>query len=149
MALKVQRTTLVVRSLDLSLTFYKDVLGFTHEFTKDLSPTSYSYEVFGLSADTPLRFATLSTPDQPRTLGLIEWNDASFEPPRAPRTVALVVAVDDFDATVARAQAARFTLFREDRLVTHDGRVGREQAVLDPDGHLILLYTITSAAAPA
>ena len=38
------------------------------------------------------------------------------------------------------------TVFEEEKLVTQDGRRGREVGFLDPDGHLVVAYLIETAA---
>jgi len=48
----------------------------------------------------------------------------------------------DLDGGAARAKAAGLTVFEEGRLVTGDGRKGRELGFLDHDGNLIVIYLI-------
>jgi len=35
--------------------------------------------------------------------------------------------------------------YAEEQLHTQDGRIGREKGIVDPDGHLIVLYSISTA----
>ena len=67
-----QRANFVVSSLDQALTFYVDVLGLRLDFIKDSPGDSYSYPVFEIPRDRPLRFAVLSTESQLRVLALTE-----------------------------------------------------------------------------
>lgn len=50
------------------------------------------------------------------------------------------------DGVVGRAEARGFRVFPEERLVTHDGRVGREVGLLDEDGNLTVIYHIDQQA---
>ena len=45
----------------------------------------------------------------------------------------------------ARATEAGCHVYREDKLVTHDGRVGREVGFVDYDGNLTVIYHIPEA----
>ena len=44
-----------------------------------------------------------------------------------------------------REPAASPFVHPEGKLVTHDGRVGREQGIVDHDGNLVVIYTIPAA----
>ena len=140
MTIRFQRANYVVRNMERALVFYRDVLGFSVAFVKEPRETSYSHEVFGLDADRPVGFATLSTPSQERVMALTEV--AGIEPQGEPRRSALVLEVEDVDGAVDRARHAGFRVFPEERLVTHDGRVGREVGLLDEDGNLTVIYHI-------
>lgn len=141
-----QRATLIVADLDRSLGFYRDVLGFHVEFIKESEPTSYSYTVFGIPKTSPMRFATLSSPTQQRVLALIEAKGMEFPQQTWPRTTCTVIRADNMDEVKAKFTAMAIKMFPEEILKTQDGRIGRELGVLDPDGHLCVLYTITQAA---
>ena len=141
MSLRLQRANFVVRDLERALAFYCDVLGFELTFTKPPRDVSYSHRVFGLDANHPVGFAVLSTAEQPRVMALTE---APNLPPQAePRRATIVLDVADLDAVIGRARAAGHTVFPEERLVTHDGRVGREIGILDADDNLVVLYHIS------
>ena len=50
------------------------------------------------------------------------------------------------DAVVAGLEALPGVKgYEEEVLHTQDGRVGREKGVVDPDGHLVVLYSIAPA----
>ena len=144
MTLRFQRANYLVGNMERALAFYRDVLGFSVAFAKPPRETSYSHEVFGLDRDRPVGFATLSTPSQERVMALTEAAD--LEPQREPRRSALVIEVEDVDGVVGRAEARGFRVFPEERLVTHDGRVGREVGLLDADGNLTVIYHIDQQA---
>ena len=144
MSLRFQRANFLVRNLEAALVFYRDVLGFSVAFTKPPRDESYSHQVFGIDADRAVGFATLSTPGEARVMALTEVADLAPQP--TPRRSAIVVEAADIDAVVARAEARGFRVFPEERLVTHDGRVGREVGLLDGDGNLTVLYHIDQPA---
>ena len=140
MSLRMQRANFLVADMDRALTFYRDVLGFEVAFVKEPRAKSYSHEVFDIDRATTVGFAALSTPDQPRVLALTEV--AGLQPQSSPRRSAIVVECSDIDGVLERAQACGFQVFPEEKLVTHDGRTGREVGVLDADGNLTVLYCI-------
>ncbi len=142
-----QRTNLVVADIDRALEIYRDVLGLTLDFIKASDSSSYSYPVFGFPREAILRFCVLSAgPSQPRILALTELKGVPFPDMTPPQRNATVFEVPDVDAALAGLHAAGVTVFEEEKLVTQDGRVGREIGFLDHDGHLGLIYRITGAA---
>lgn len=140
MSLRLQRANFLVRNLERALAFYRDVLGFEVAFVQAPRQAGYSHRVFGIDRRQPVRFATLSAPNQERVMALTEVAD--LPPQSAPRRAAIVLDVADIDAVVARAKAQEFQVFPEERLLTHDGRVGREVGLLDADGNLSVIYNI-------
>lgn len=141
-----QRANFVVSDLERSLLLYRDILGMHVEFTKDSPDDSYSYAVFGIDRAVPLGFAVLGTPRQPRVMALTELRTAALPEPDLPRRAAIVIHVDDVDQVVAGCSAAGLRVFPEDRLETHDGRIGREVGILDADGNLVVVYHIAAEA---
>jgi catechol 2,3-dioxygenase-like lactoylglutathione lyase family enzyme len=141
----VKRPALVVDNLDRSLAIYRDILGFKVQFIKTSAQDSYSYDVFNIARHIPLRFATLTAdgPDM-SVFGLIEAPGARTLPePATLRTSAVVIHVDDLDVMILALSARTdVTLLPEFALATQDGRKGREVAMIDPDGHAVLLYHI-------
>ncbi len=140
MTLRFQRANFVVSSIEEALPFYREVLGFSVAFTKEPRETSYSHRVFGLDTSEPVGFATLSTPGQERVMALTEVGGLATQ--QEPRRSAIVIEVEDVDGVVGRARARGFKVFPEERLVTHDGRIGREVGLLDGDGNLTVIYHI-------
>ena len=59
-----------------------------------------------------------------------------------PFTSAIVLDVSDIDDIIAEVKNRGLTCYREDHLVTQDGREGREYGFLDYDGNLIVIYKI-------
>ena len=136
-----QRANYVVRDIDRSLGFYRDALGFEVAFIKDSPADSYSYPVFEIDKDHALRFAVLSTDDQPRVMALTEV-PAELDPTPMPRRAAIVVEVADVDAVVDHARSIGCRVYDEEVLLTHDGRQGREVGIVDFDGNLTVIYHI-------
>ena len=143
-----QRATYLVRDLDKALKFYRDILGFTIEYTMGPNPDSYSYPVFEIPRDRELRFATLNTETQPRVMALAEVSGGLPDLPN-PRRAAIVVEIEDIDGVVAASKAAGLQVYDEEHLVTPDGREGREIGIVDADGNLVVIYWITQQAGGA
>ena len=47
---------------------------------------------------------------------------------------------------MAGSKALGLEVYAEERLVTHDGRVGREVGIADRDGNLVVIYYIPEQA---
>lgn len=140
-ATRFQRANFVVASIDKALHFYRDVLGMRLDFVKDSLPDSYSYPVFEIPRDRPLRFAVLSTASQQRVLALTEV-PRPLAPVPPPRRAAIVVETPDVDAVVAGSRNLGLQVYAEERLLTHDGRIGREVGIVDQDDNLVVIYYI-------
>ena len=142
--LRFQRGNYVVRDIEKSLSFYRDVLGFSVAFIKDSPDDSYSYPVFEIDYSNKLRFAVLSTEDQVRVMALTEVPAELAKQPM-PRRAAIVLEVGDVDAICTGARAAGLHVYDEEELHTHDGRVGREVGIVDFDDNLVVIYHIPKA----
>lgn len=141
--LRFQRANLCVADLERSLRLYRDILGFSVEFTKDSEPDSYSYPVFSIPKQARLRFCVLTAnADQPRSLALTEITGIDMAPVPEPKPSALVLSVQDIDGVLAKLAEEQLTVYEEEKLITQDGREGREIGFLDYDGHLIVIYRI-------
>ena len=141
----IKRPALVVDNLERSLAIYRDILGFSVQFIKDSAANSYSYDVFNIPRNIPLRFATLTAggPDV-SIFGLIEAPGAARKLAQdGVRMSVVVIHIDEFDEAVGKLkQRHDVKVLPEFALTTQDGRTGREVAMIDPDGHAILLYHI-------
>jgi len=144
--IRFQRGNFIVADIDRSMTFYGDVLGFTEEYRQGHNPDSYSIPVFEIPDGAQLAFVTLNSPTQRRVMALTEIKNIPLPPVPAPRRSAIVLEVADPDAVMARARALGLKVYREEQLVTGDGRVGREIGIVDFDDNLIVIYKITEAA---
>lgn len=143
-AVRLQRANIVVSSIDRSLQFYRDVLGFEEAFRHGHNPKSYSLPVFEIPPQATIGFCVLGTAQQPRALALTEISGVDLPPVPAPRRGALVLEVGDPDAVMAGARALDLKVHQEGQLVTNDGRRGREIGIVDFDGNLVVIYQITS-----
>ena len=145
--LRLQRPNLVVSDLERALRFYRDILGFRIDFQKDSESDSYSYPVFEIPPEAKLRFCVLSaSAQQPRSLALTEIRGVRLPEPSLPRRNALVLNVDDIDGVLDKSRAEGLRVYREERLQTNDGRIGREIGIVDHDGHLVVIYKILASA---
>ena len=146
--LRLQRPNLVVADLDRALRLYRDILGFRVDFIQDSPDDSYSYPVFEIPHSARLRFAVLSANDeQPRSLALTEIRGMELPAPALPRRNALVLNIETIDTVLEGLRAEGLHVYPEEELETHDGRIGREIGFVDHDGHLVVIYRITQAAA--
>lgn len=140
--LRFQRANFIVRDIDKALLFYRDILGFEVAFIKDSESDSYSYPVFEIERDRKMRFAVLSTTNQPRVMALTEVS-GEFSRVPYPRRSAIVLEVPNIDEVLERSRAAGLKVYPEEHLVTQDGREGREIGIVDADDNLVVIYWIT------
>ena len=145
-AVRFQRANFVVADLDRSLAFYEGVLGFEVTYRKGHNPDSYSIPVFEIPDGAELGFAILSLPGQPRVMALSEVGAVDLAPVPHPRRGAIVLEAQDPDEVMAKSRALGLKVYPEGRLETHDGRIGREIGIVDPDDNLVVIYKIPEAA---
>lgn len=136
-----KRTALVVSDMERALSLYAGVLGFQSNGVTQSAPTSYSYEVFNLPRDKPLRFVTLNAgPAQVRALALAEIPGIRHDQNGARESGMVINANGRLDAILDGVRSLGLSIIPERTLNSVDGRVGREVAFTDWDGHLIVLY---------
>ena len=147
--MRFQRANFLVSDLDRALVLYRDILGMKVDLIKESEEDSYSYDVFEIDRSIKLNFALLSYENQPRVMALTELGKNSLAKASHPRRSAIVIEVADVDALLNKALKNNFKIYREnlilistEKLVTHDGREGREIGILDDDGNLIVIYKI-------
>ena len=140
--MRFQRTNFLVSNLDRALVLYRDILEMKVDLIKESEEDSYSYDVFEIDRSIKLNFALLSYENQPRVMALTELGKNSLAKASHPRRSAIVIEVADVDALLNKALKNNFKIYREEKLVTHDGREGREIGILDDDGNLIVIYKI-------
>ena len=141
-----QRACLLVRDIPASLRLFRDVLGFSVSHFGEDSPDAYSYDIFNIPRDIPTRFATLDSPEQERTLALIEVPGTVLQTfSIAP--AATVVRVANLAATLNRATELGFSV-TEPRWHRDPerGPARGEAAIYDPDGHPAVVYEILDSA---
>ncbi len=141
-ALLFKRATLVVSDIERSLGIYRDILGFTlNAPVSESSAESYSYPVFRIPKEAKIRFVTLDTKTQERTLALTEVTGVPLPKPGQPLMSALVIRVPDIAATMQKVKALGLETTEPKTARSADGKFAFiEQAFVDYDGHLIVLY---------
>jgi len=137
-----QRANFVVSDLDRALVLYRDILGMQLDFSKDSEKESYSYPVLEIDRESRLRLAVLSTADQPRVMALTEVSNPAVVQQPLPRRAAIVLHIPDIDGVLADCKEHGFAAYPEEKLETHDGRIGREIGIVDEDGNLVVIYYI-------
>ena len=140
--MRFQRANFLVSDLDRALVLYRDILGMKVDLIKESEEDSYSYDVFEIDRSIKLNFVLLSYENQPRVMALTELGKNSLAKASHPRRSAIVIEVVDVDVILNKALENNFKIYREEKLVTHDGREGREIGILDDDGNLIVIYKI-------
>jgi catechol 2,3-dioxygenase-like lactoylglutathione lyase family enzyme len=137
-----QRAALLVDDLDRAFEVYRDLLGFTVEYVAGQEAEAFAYEIFGIPEGVDIRFATLSSESQQRTLALIEapGHVASLGDARRAATVIQV-------ASVARTLAAASELGLKTceprtSLDPAKGPPRTESGFYDHDGHTVVIYNL-------
>lgn len=138
-----KRVTLVVADMERSLQIYRDILGFDLDGIMEASGESYSYPVFKIDPSAKIRFATLSAgTEQVRTMALTEVKGMELPKPGRPLMTATVIRVNDIDGTMAKIEDLGLEVV-EPEIAGRPGEFTfKEQAFVDFDGHLIVLYQI-------
>jgi catechol 2,3-dioxygenase-like lactoylglutathione lyase family enzyme len=140
-----QRAALVVDDLDRALEVYRDLLGLSLEFVGGADSERFAYEVFGIPENTEIRFATLSSESQQRTLALIEAPGMATEGHVAPRA-AVVLQVGSVPVTLAGASRLGLeTCGSRTDLAPDMGPPRTEGAFYDADGHAVVIYQLEDA----
>jgi catechol 2,3-dioxygenase-like lactoylglutathione lyase family enzyme len=98
-----QRPIFFVKNLSMTLTIFKDLLGFTENYRLQHEVDTFSHRLFGLDPGIPTTFVTLDLPDQERCLALLAPEvDADWEGVKP--TAGLVIRVSSVDDLINRAQ---------------------------------------------
>jgi len=136
-----KRTNLLISDLEKSLIIYRDILGFTVHKMSDSSEDSYSYPVFNIPKEAKLKFCTLDSPDQIRTIALTQISGIDLpKPPSSPLMSASVIRVKDLPSVMKKIETLGLEITKPKIAVGSDGNTFMEQAFVDFDGHLIVLY---------
>ncbi|MDH3619913.1 MAG: hypothetical protein OER91_03420 [Gammaproteobacteria bacterium] len=133
-----RRWSPIVSDLDATIHLYTEILGFELGDVSIDPPTSYVYEVFGISPDVRTRHATFHAGEDKRVLSVVEVPGARLvRAGGSPRmSAALFNANGRFDEIVARLTAEGFEMMSPHKL----GEQGIEIGFIDRDGHLYALY---------
>lgn len=136
-----KRTNLLVSDAERSLKIYHDILGFSIFSQSKSKPDSYSYPVFKIPKEAEISFITLSSPTQERTLALTEVKGIELPKPGIPLMTAAVIKVGDLKGTMEKITALELETTEPRRAKNHEFYF-LEQAFIDFDGHLIVLYEL-------
>lgn len=138
-----KRPNLVVPDLDAALKFYVDHLGFKFAYAEDsrVNPdTNYAYHAFNFDRTKAVRQATLHSSTEERAFAITEVVGLEAEITRNPSLTAMVIETKRFMDLREDLIADGYTVtgFRN---TGEDGSPGiLEMGVLDPAGHLIVVY---------
>jgi hypothetical protein len=137
-----KRQLYVVSDMERALRLWTGPLGMTTPGVTNSQPTSYSYDVFNIPREARLRFATLSAgPFQERTFALLEVTGVPLPRQTGIRpTGAVINANGKLDAIIAWARAEGLEIIPPRELRSATQGVGTEQAFLDWDDNVIVLY---------
>jgi catechol 2,3-dioxygenase-like lactoylglutathione lyase family enzyme len=145
----VRRTNLVVRDLDASLRFYRDLLGFT-VFFDDVVSSGAGGRILNVPCREARMVVLRADDGTVGMIGLMELRGAEgLAPPVAAGPVRLgepflALQSDRFAELVARMEAAGVPFVNAPAEFQLRGRLVRECAVRDPDG--LLINVIDSSA---
>ena len=141
MSLLYKRITLCVADLERSLTIYRDILGFTINYIEPSAEDSFSYPVFQIPKEAKLNFATLDSPTQERTFALTEIKGVPLPKQEGIKMAASVIKVDDLEGVMKKIKALGLhtTDVKTDE---NEYAMFNEQAFVDFDGHLTVLYQL-------
>ena len=138
----VKRPNLVVADLSRSLSIYRDILDLTASEISTYSDQSYSYPVFNIPEGVPIRGVTLHEPGEQRVLALTELASLDLPTPsNAPHMSAVVIGVTELAAKFERLEALGLKV-TEPKIASGADFEFVEQAFVDFDGHLIVLYEV-------
>ena len=134
-----KRVTLVVANIERSLGIYRDILGFSVNSISESDADSYSYPVFNIPKEAKIRFATLDSPSQNRTLGLTEVSGCDLPNLAGIKMYASVIKIPNLDE--AMQKIIELGLETTASTIDHAEDFSfKEQSFVDYDGHLIVLY---------
>lgn len=133
----IRRTLFVVADLDRALALYRDVLGFTVNAPSEVAAGGSEAAIFRLLPGISGRSVTLNAGgEQQDAISLVEWPSHRPLQGAGARASALVVRVPvPLESVLERLADAGATL-----LPPSMAGPNREQALLDRDGHLIILH---------
>lgn len=137
-----KRPNLLVANMERSLVIYRDILGFEGAPIVESSPDSFSYPVFNIPREARMRYTYLGEPGEARVLGLTEVTGIDL--PRAPKTPlmsASVIGVSGLEEKMKQIEALGLEV-TESKIAGGAEFRFIEQAFVDYDGHLIVLFEI-------
>lgn len=143
-----KRMTIMVSDLPRAVQLWRDILGFEVTVNPPSKPDSYSYPVFNISKEATIQYAMVSAgPYQQRTLAMAQISGQKVVVNQSPRVAAAVINANGrLTEIIAKVQAAGLSVIPPHPLVSATQGTGVEQAFMDWDGHLIVLYEFPKPA---
>ena len=139
-SLHLKRPCLLVADLDRSLTLYRDCLGFRLDYVGEADADSYLYKVFQLPATAQMRFAALSTEEEPRALALTEVKGVALS--KGGYRGATVIRIPALGEVLPQLKALQLLPIEPSFFSAPPNLRFTEQAFCDFDDHLIVLYEV-------
>lgn len=140
-----KRPNLVVPDMDAALKFYVGHLGFKFAYAEEsrVNPDSnYAYHAFNFDPAKAVRQATLHSSTEERAFAITEVVGLEADISRTPSLTAMVVETKRFMDLREELVDAGYTVtdYRDTSQTNESGTGILEMGVLDPAGHLIVLY---------
>jgi len=147
-----KRPNLVVPDMDAALKFYVDKLGFKlagMEESKIDPAGNFAYKAFNFDPNKAVRQATLHSSTEERAFAITEVK--GLDPKaviRTPSLTAMVLETKRFLALRKELMAEGYTVTEWRDTSNKDGVGIFEMGVLDPAGHLIVMYQYVDGKTP-
>lgn len=139
-----KRPNLVVADMDRSMALYAELLGFDAGPVRESSADSFSYPVFKIPQAAKIRFVTMNDSQDTRAFALTEVTGVELPKlPDRPLMAAFVIGVDDLPGKIETVQELGLWT-SPSKTVDGSEFTFIEQAFVDYDGHLIVLYEVLS-----
>lgn len=142
-----KRVPIVVSNMENSLKLYRDILKLSVESDNAMKPDTHDEKVFNVPAGGMTRSVKFNiTPEQIRAVGLFEVKGYKGKDPNGVHDHGIVFRTTRIDDILAQVKAGGYRIIDFVDLNTSGGEKGRELSMLDPDGHLVLVYQIDKPA---
>jgi catechol 2,3-dioxygenase-like lactoylglutathione lyase family enzyme len=143
-----KRMTIMVSNLDRTVRLWRDIMGFQVAVNAQSGADSYSYPVFNVAPQAVIRYAMVSAgPDQQRTFAFAEVKGQPIKVQQEPRVAAAVLNANGRLAEIIElVRKEGLQVIRSHPLQSSTQGLGIEQAFVDWDGHLIVLYEFPKPA---
>lgn len=145
-----KRPNLVVPDMDAAVKFYVDHLGFElagMEESRANPDSNYAYVAFNFDPSKPVRQATFHSSTEKRAFAVTEVKGLAQPIIRSPSLTAMVIETRRFHALREELTEAGYVVtdWRDTRETSGNPRGILEVGVLDPAGHLIVLFQYVGA----
>lgn len=146
-----KRPNLVVPDMEAAVKFYVDHLGFKlagMEESRANPESNYAYVAFNFDPDKPVRQATFHSSTEERAFAVTEVKGLAQPIVRSPSLTAMVIETKRFHALRKELIEAGYVVtdWRDTRETSGNPLGILEVGVLDPAGHLIVLFQYVGSA---